>query len=404
MTRRLVLLGSTGSIGTQALEVVRAHPDRFEVVGLACGSSAEELVAQAREFGVTELAVADPDAARTVRAALPDASVRDGLAGVAELAGLDVDVVCNGVTGARGLAPTLAALAAGTPVALANKESLVVGGPLVVAAAEAAGGREEHLIPVDSEHSALAQCLRGGRRDEVDRLVLTASGGPFRGRRRAELADVTAAEALDHPTWSMGPVVTCNSATLMNKGLELIEAHLLFAQPWDRLEVVVHPQSIVHSMVTFVDGSTLAQVSPPDMRLPIQLGLAWPERLAEDWARMDWTTASTWTFEPVDRDTFRALDLAEAAGRAGGTAPAVLNAANEVAVDAFLAGDIGFLDIATTVEQVLEDLPGGTVRDVADVLDADARARERARQVVAARDASGATARHTSPTPPGGSP
>jgi 1-deoxy-D-xylulose-5-phosphate reductoisomerase len=383
MTRRVVLLGSTGSIGTQALEVVRAHPDRFDVVGLACGSSADLLVQQAREFGVTDLAVADASAAQQVREALPTAAVREGLAGVTELAGLPADVVCNGVTGALGLEPTLAALAAGTPVALANKESLVVGGPLVVAAAEAAGGREDHLIPVDSEHSALAQCLRGGRRSEVDRLVLTASGGPFRGRAREHLATVTAAEALDHPTWSMGPVVTCNSATLMNKGLELIEAHLLFAQPWDRLDVVVHPQSIVHSMVTFVDGSTLAQVSPPDMRLPIQLGLSWPDRLDEAFVAMDWTSSSTWTFEPADRTTFRALDLAEAAGRAGGTAPAVLNAANEVAVDAFLAGRIGFLDIAATVERVLHERPDvGTVRDVADVLDADAWARDRARAVL----------------------
>ena len=379
MTRRVVLLGSTGSIGTQALEVVRAHPERFEVVGLACGSSVDLLVEQAREFGVTHLAVADPDAAAQVREALPDAKVRDGLDGVTELAALDADVVCNGVTGARGLEPTLAALAAGTPVALANKESLVVGGPLVVAAAEQAGGREDYLVPVDSEHSALAQCLRGGRRSEVDRLVLTASGGPFRGRTRDDLAEVTAAEALDHPTWSMGPVVTCNSATLMNKGLELIEAHLLFAQPWDRLDVVVHPQSIVHSMVTFTDGSTLAQVSPPDMRLPIQLGLAWPERLDEAFCAMDWTEAQSWTFEPADRATFRALDLAEAAGRAGGTAPAVLNAANEVAVDAFLDGQIGFLDIAATVEAVLDQRPDvGTVRDVADVLDADAWARDAA--------------------------
>ncbi len=403
--RRVVLLGATGSIGTQALEVVRAHPDRFEVVGLACGSSVDLLVEQAREFGVADLAVADADAARRVREALPDARVRDGLDGVTELATLEADVVCNGVTGARGLEPTLAALRAGTPVALANKESLVVGGPLVVAAAEEAGGREDHLVPVDSEHSALAQCLRGGRREEVARLVLTASGGPFRGRTRADLAEVTAAEALDHPTWSMGPVVTCNSATLMNKGLELIEAHLLFDQPWDRLDVVVHPQSIVHSMVEFVDGSTLAQVSPPDMRLPIQLGLAWPDRLDEAFVAMDWTTAGTWTFEPADRDTFRALDLAEAAGRAGGTAPAVLNAANEVAVDAFLAGDLGFLDIAVTVEAVLDARPeAGTVRDVADVLDADAWARDRARAVLAGRSAPRHAVRHTPDHTPGGRP
>ena len=386
MTRRVVLLGSTGSIGTQALEVLRAHPDQFELVGLACGTSAPDLIEQARAFGVRELAVADPDAARQVRAALPEAHVRDGAQGVAELAAMPADVVCNGITGARGLEPTLAALHAGTPVALANKESLVVGGPLVVAAAEAAGGREDYLVPVDSEHSALAQCLRGGRREEVARLVLTASGGPFRGRTRDDLRSVTPTEALDHPTWDMGPVVTCNSATLMNKGLELIEAHLLFATPWDALEVVVHPQSIVHSMVTFRDGSTLAQVSPPDMRLPIQLGLSWPDRLAGVTPPMDWSRAQSWTFEPVDRETFRALDLAEHAGRAGGTAPAVLNAANEVAVDAFLEGRIGFLDIAGLVEDVLGDLtPGGTVEAVDDVVDADARARVRARELLASR-------------------
>ena len=376
--RRVVLLGSTGSIGTQALDVVRAHPDRFPVVALACGSDDVTLVAQAREFGVQDLAVADPAAAGRVRDALPGACVRDGLAGVAELAALDADVVCNGITGARGLEPTLAALAAGTPVALANKESLVVGGPLVVAAAEAAGGREAMLVPVDSEHSALAQCLRGGRRDEVDRLVLTASGGPFRGRSRAELADVTAEQALDHPTWSMGPVVTCNSATLMNKGLELVEAHLLFDHPWDRLDVVVHPQSIVHSMVTFTDGSTLAQVSPPDMRLPIQLGLGWPDRLDAGFVAMDWTRAQTWTFEPPDREAFPALGLAEAAGRAGGTAPAALNAANEVAVDAFLAGRLAFTGITEVVEQVLSCHRGGNPRDVADVLEVDGWAREQA--------------------------
>jgi len=297
--------------------------------------------------------------------------------------------VCNGITGARGLEPTLAALDHGTPVALANKESLVVGGPLVVAAAERAGGREAFLIPVDSEHSALAQCLRGGRRDEVATLVLTASGGPFRGHTRDDLTTVTAEQALDHPTWSMGPVVSCNSASLMNKGLELIEAHLLFAMPWDQLDVVVHPQSIVHSMVTFRDGSTIAQVSPPDMRLPIQLGLSWPERLDGAVVAMDWTQSQSWTFEPADRVTFRALDLAEAAGRAGGSAPAVLNAANEVAVDAFLGGRLGFLAVTEIVEQVLDAHRGrsdGTPRDVADVLAVDAWARGRASALVIAAD------------------
>jgi 1-deoxy-D-xylulose-5-phosphate reductoisomerase len=383
--RRVVLLGSTGSIGTQALDVVASTDHRFEVVGLACNSDVDGVVAQALAHGVRDLAVADPRAAERVREALPDARVRDGDAGVAELAALPADVVCNGITGARGLGPTLAALAAGTPVALANKESLVVGGPLVVAAAEAAGGREAMLVPVDSEHSALAQCLRGGRREEVATLVLTASGGPFRGRSAAQLAQVTVAEALDHPTWSMGPVVSCNSATLMNKGLELIEAHLLFAQPWDRLDVVVHPQSIVHSMVTFRDGSTLAQVSPPDMRLPIQLGLAWPERLDHEVVAMDWTTPQSWSFEPPDRDAFPALGLAEAAGRLGGTAPAVLNAANEVAVDAFLSGRLAFAAIAAVVQQALDGhtaAVGGNPGEIRDVLDADAWARTEARAAV----------------------
>jgi 1-deoxy-D-xylulose-5-phosphate reductoisomerase len=379
--RRVVLLGATGSIGTQAVDVVRAHPDRFEVVGLAAGRDADALVAIADELGVTRVALGDPRAARRLAAARPDLEVLDGHAGVVALAGSDADLVVNGLTGAVGLEPTLAALAAGTPVALANKESLIVGGDLVVAAAEAAGGRERYLVPVDSEHSALAQALRGGRREEVRRLVLTASGGPFRGRTRDELARVTPAQALAHPTWAMGPLVTINSATLMNKGLELIEAHELFAIPWDDLDVVVHPQSVVHSMVEFVDGSTLAQLSPPDMRLPIQLAMAWPERLPHAFVACDWSEPQTLTFEPVDRDTFPALDLAAAAGRRRGTFPAVLNAANEVGVAAFLAGRLGFLDLATLVAEVLAawDATGpGNPRDLDDVLQADAWARTRA--------------------------
>jgi 1-deoxy-D-xylulose-5-phosphate reductoisomerase len=379
--RRLVLLGATGSIGTQALEVVAAHPDRFEVVGLAAGSDATTLAAQADAHGVRRVALADTGSARALRAARPDLDVLDGQRGVVELAGADADLVLNGVTGAVGLEPTLAALAAGTPVALANKESLIVGGDLVVAAAERAGGRESHLIPVDSEHSALAQCLRGGRRSEVSRLVVTASGGPFRGRSAAELADVTVDDALAHPTWAMGPVVTINSATLMNKGLELIEAHELFAVPWDRIEVVVHPQSVVHSMVEFVDGSTIAQLSPPDMRLPIQLAMTWPERVDHAFVACDWTRASELTFEPVDRATFRALDLAEEAGRRRGTWPAVLNAANEVAVDAFRAGRLPFLGIADLVERTMDAWAAtdpGAPNQLQDVLDADAWARTRA--------------------------
>jgi 1-deoxy-D-xylulose-5-phosphate reductoisomerase len=379
--RRILLLGSTGSIGTKARDVGRAHPDRFEVVGLAAGSDDATVAAQAEEFGVEALAMADRQAAARLGERLPRATVHGGGTGVTELAARDADLVLNGVTGAAGLAPTLAALGAGTPVALANKESLIVGGDLVVAAAEKAGGRESHLVPVDSEHSALAQCLRGGRREEVHRLVLTASGGPFRGRSREQLADVTAAAALAHPTWEMGPLVTINSASLMNKGLELIEAQELFDIGWDDLDVVVHPQSVVHSMVEFVDGSTLAQLSPPDMRLPIQLAMTWPERLDHAFVSCDWTRASELTFEPVDRTTFRALDLAEAAGRRRGTYPAVLNAANEVAVAAFLEGRLAFLDLAVVVEDALEaweSTSPGEPTHLDHVLDADAWARSHA--------------------------
>jgi 1-deoxy-D-xylulose-5-phosphate reductoisomerase len=384
----VVLLGATGSIGRQALDVVRTHPDRFEVVALAAGRDGGALAAMADDLRVRRVALGDPAAARRLADARPDLEVLDGPGGVAALAASDAELVVNGITGAVGLEPTLAALAAGTPVALANKESLIVGGDLVVAAAEAAGGRERYLVPVDSEHSALAQALRGGRRDEVRRLVLTASGGPFRGRSRAELAEVTPAEALAHPTWDMGPVVTVNSASLMNKGLELIEAHELFAVPWDALDVVVHPQSVVHSMVEFVDGSTLAQLSPPDMRLPIQLAMAWPARLPHAFVACDWSEPRELTFEPVDRDTFPALALAEAAGRRRGTFPAVLNAANEVGVDAFLAGRLGFLDLAGLVADVLAawDATGpGNPNDLADVLQADAWARARAEQALVAR-------------------
>jgi 1-deoxy-D-xylulose-5-phosphate reductoisomerase len=375
-----VLLGSTGSIGTQTLEVIAAYPDRFEVVGLAAGLDTKALVKQADDLGVTCVAVGDRAAARSLATQRHDLEVLDGPEGVVTLATVTADLVVNGITGAVGLEPTLAALGAGTRVALANKESLIIGGEVVIAAAEAAGGRESHLIPVDSEHSALAQCLRGGRRDEVARLVLTASGGPFRGWAREDLAGVTAAQALAHPTWQMGPVITVNSATLMNKGLELIEAQLLFDRPWDDLEVVVHPQSVVHSMVEFVDGSTLAQLSPPDMRLPIQLALAWPDRLGPAFTACDWKQASELTFEAVDRTTFPALDLAEHAGRRAGTFPAVLNAANEVAVAAFLAGELGFLDIAEAVDTCLADwdrhAPTGAI-GVTDVLQADAWARKR---------------------------
>ena len=381
--RRVVLLGSSGSIGRQAIEVVAAHPDRFELVGLAVGRDVDRLAAQAAAHGVRRVAVGDRAAARRLRSLAPDLEVVDGPDAADELARSEADLVLNGITGAIGLAPTLAALETGTPVALANKESLIVGGSLVVDAAERAGGRERALIPVDSEHSALAQCLRGGRRSEVSRLVLTASGGPFRGRRRQDLVGVTPEEALQHPTWAMGPVITVNSATLVNKGLEVLEAHLLFDVGLDRCEVVVHPQSVVHAMVAFHDGSTIAQLSPPDMRLPIQLALAWPERLDEAFVACDWTTPSQLTFEPVDHEAFPALALAIEAGRRGGTHPAVFNAANEVAVEAFLDGRLGYLDIASVIEATLQATEPVTPRDLDDVLVADRSARRLARATLA---------------------
>ncbi|KZE88909.1 1-deoxy-D-xylulose-5-phosphate reductoisomerase [Microbacterium sp. TNHR37B] len=328
--RRVLILGSTGSIGTQALDVIRANRDRFHVAGLAAGRDRAGLARQAAEFGVSATALGAVEA---------EALVRD----------VDADVVLNGITGSVGLGPTLAALETGRTLALANKESLIVGGDLVTAVA--APGQ---IVPVDSEHSAIAQALQAGAAGEVRRLVLTASGGPFRGRNREELSAVTPTEALAHPTWDMGRVVTTNSATLVNKGLEVIEAHLLFGVPYDAIDVVVHPQSIVHSMVEFVDGSTIAQASPPDMRLPISLGLDWPHRVAGVGAPLDWTRATSWTFEPLDDDAFPAVRLAKQVGRAGGTYPAVFNAANEQAVDAFHDGALDFLGILDTVAHVVD--------------------------------------------------
>jgi 1-deoxy-D-xylulose-5-phosphate reductoisomerase len=381
--RDVVILGSTGSIGTQALDVVRRNPDRFRVVALAAGGgNLELLAAQAAAHQVPVVAVADPAREADLRAALAAAGaaprVLVGPDAATECAALPCDVVLNGMTGSIGLRPTLAALEAGRVLALANKESLVAGGPLVTAAA-----KPGQIVPVDSEHSALAQCLRGGSPDEVRRLLLTASGGPFRGRSRAELADVTPEQALAHPTWSMGPMVTTNSATMVNKALEVIEAHLLFDLPLDRIDVVVHPQSIVHSMVEFVDGSTIAQVSPPDMRLPIALGLSWPERVNEAAPHCDWTTAATWTFEPLDDVAFPAVALARHAATAGGTAPAVLNAANEELVTAFFAGRLPFLGIVDTLAEIVGehlDRGNGNPRDVDDVLAAEDWARARARE------------------------
>ncbi len=381
--RDIVLLGSTGSIGTQAADIVRRNPGRFRVVGLAAGGGNPALLAsQALEFGAEVVAVASDARVEELRQALHTAArppkILAGPDAIAEVAAWPCDVVLNGVTGAVGLAATLAAIDAGHVLALANKESLIMGGPLV--AGRAAPGQ---IVPVDSEHSALAQCLRGGRADEVRRLVVTASGGPFLHRSRDELEDVTPEQALAHPTWSMGPVVTVNSATLVNKGLELIEAHLLFGIGFEAIEAVVHRQSVIHSMVEFYDGSTIAQASPPDMRIPIALALAWPDRVPDAASPVDWTKAHTWTFEPLDESAFPAVALARAAGTAGGTAPAVYNAANEVCVEAFLAGRLRFTRIIDTVARVVSEHDGSSREAVTleDVLAADSWARDRAREL-----------------------
>ncbi len=389
--RRVVVLGSTGSIGTQALEVVRGAPDRFTVVALAAGGSdPKQLAVQAAEFGVSVVGIGRTDCAEELALGLDETWPADlarprvvaGAAATVELAALDCDVVLNAVAGAQGLRTTLAALDAGRTVALANKESLVAGGSLVTDRA-----RPGQLVPVDSEHSALAQCLRGGRADEVRKLVVTASGGPFRGRTRAELTHVTPAQALAHPTWDMGTLITTNSATLVNKGLEVIEAHLLFGIPYERIEVVVHPQSVVHSMVEFTDGSTLAQLSPPDMRLTIALAMGWPDRVPHAAAPVDWTAAHQWNFEPLDDDTFPAVALARRVGEAGGCAPAVYNAANEELVGAFHSGSVDFLQIVDTVADVVDEwlrtqhLEFGNPSTVEDVEHADSWARTRAREL-----------------------
>jgi 1-deoxy-D-xylulose-5-phosphate reductoisomerase len=370
---RVLVLGSTGSIGTQALDVIAANPDRFEVVGLAAGGGNADLLDRQRtQTGVTNVAVADPAAAArigNVTYAGPDAVTR-------LVEETEADVVLNALVGALGLRPTLAALRSGARLALANKESLVAGGPLVLKAA--APGQ---IVPVDSEHSAMAQCLRSGTPDEVAKIVLTASGGPFRGWAAADLESVTPEQAGAHPTWSMGPMNTLNSASLVNKGLELIETHLLFGIDYDRIDVVVHPQSIVHSMVTFTDGSTIAQASPPDMKLPIALALGWPARVAGAASACDFTTASTWEFEPLDDAVFPAVALARQAGRGGGCLTAVYNAANEEAAAAFLAGRIRFPAIVGTVGEVLRaaDQWAAEPATVEDVLDAQDWARSKAR-------------------------
>ncbi|GAA3725812.1 1-deoxy-D-xylulose-5-phosphate reductoisomerase [Plantactinospora mayteni] len=393
--REIVLLGSTGSIGTQAIDIVRRNPDRFRVVALgAGGGNVAQLAAQALELGVEAVGVARASAAQDLQLAFYAEAARQGypsggfripkiVAGpsaMAELAQWPCDIVLNGVVGSLGLAPTLAALGAGRTLALANKESLVAGGPVVRAALQ----RPDQIVPVDSEHSALAQCLRGGTRAEVRRLILTASGGPFRGRRRDELTGVTPEQALAHPTWNMGPVVTINCANLVNKALEVIETHELFGVPYDRIDVVVHPQSMIHSMVEFVDGSTLAQASPPDMRLPIALALGWPDRVAEATPAVDWTAAQSWRFEPLDEAAFPAVRLAKQAGTAGRCRPAIYNAANEECVAAFLSGRLPFLGIVDTLERVLEAAPDfAEPGNVEEVLAAESWARARAQEIIA---------------------
>jgi len=369
--RDISILGSTGSIGVQALEVIAANPTQFRVVALAAGgSNIPLLVDQARTFGVKVVGIEGDSA--LLRDALPGVNVIAGKGAAAQVAAIPVDVVLNAITGSVGLAPTLNALGVGNKVALANKESLVAGGDLVLRAA-----KPGQLIPVDSEHSALAQALRAGTKNEISKLILTASGGPFRNRN--DLSDVTLEEALAHPTWNMGPVVTINSATLVNKGLEIIEAHYLFDIPYSKIEAVIHPQSMIHSMVEFNDGSVIAQASPPSMKLPIALALSWPERTAGAITPIDWSTAHTWNFAPIDHARFPAIDLARRCGEIGGAMPAIFNAANEEAVAAFLKGEIKFTEIIEIVDAVLQHLASTaptTLRDIADVsaIEDDARA------------------------------
>ncbi|MCX8528765.1 MAG: 1-deoxy-D-xylulose-5-phosphate reductoisomerase [Rhodoluna sp.] len=357
--RRVIILGSTGSIGTQALEVIAANSDRFEVVGLAAGSNTELLESQAHAFGVKKAVLGAEAATELVETT-------------------NADVVVNGITGSIGLAPTLAALRTGKTLALANKESLIVGGRLVADLA-----KPGQIVPVDSEHSALAQCLLAGETAEVRKLILTASGGPFRGWTREQLENVTPEQALNHPTWVMGKVVTTNSATLVNKGLELIEAHLLFNVPFERIEVTVHPQSVVHSMVEFVDGSVIAQASPPNMKLPIALGMSWPERLNNVAPAIDWTQSQSWLFEPLDESVFKAVKLARQVGSAGLTYPAVYNAANEEAVEAFHQRRIGFNQIVDLVERVVDAHTAASELSLESVLAAERWARERANAQIA---------------------
>lgn len=384
---RVALAGSTGSIGTQALDVIEAEADRFELSAIgATGRQPEVIIEQARRYRPAVVAISDPEAARTIAAELPGIEVRGGADAMASLA-LEADVVVNGVVGFAGLSVTLATLEAGRRLALANKESLIAAGPVVQVARRTPGAE---LVPVDSEHGAIHQCLRAtDNHDRVARLLLTASGGPFRGRSAEDLANVTIENALAHPTWSMGPKITIDSSTLMNKGLEVIEAHELFGTPageagyglgFDEIDVVVHPQSIVHSMVEFTDASTIAQLSTPDMRLPIGYALAWPDRISTPFGKIDWTTLGRLDFEPPDLEAFPCLALAYQAGRAGGTAPAWISAANEVAVDAFLDGKIAWREIASVIAATLDRHDGAPATDAASVIDADAEARRSARE------------------------
>jgi 1-deoxy-D-xylulose-5-phosphate reductoisomerase len=378
--RRLVILGSTGSIGVQALDVVARSGGELEVVGLSAQGSWETVIAQAREYGVSRIALADPDAAARAGEVWTEGTVLGGNEGIVELiAEAECDVVLNAIVGSAGLLPTVAALGEGIDVALANKESLVVGGELITQLADATGAA---IIPVDSEHSALHQLLSGERVGTVDRLVLTASGGPFRGRTAEELSAVTVEQALAHPTWAMGGKITIDSATLMNKGLELIEAHYLFGTPYDRIDVVVHPQSIIHSLIQLCDGATLAHLGYPDMRVPISYAVNYPERVDVPVRPLDLVELGALTFEAPDTDTFACLRLAREVGVAGGTSPCTLNAANEVAVHAFLAGRLSFLEIAEVIERTLATVPRGEVHSFDTLIEADAEARRVAADLI----------------------
>ena len=376
--RTLIILGSTGSIGVQALEIVDANPGLFEVLAIsAAGTNPDQLIAQAKKYGVKTVGVVKN--ADALRSALPGVTVIDGANASTEIAGMKCDVVLNAITGSIGLAPTIATLKAGNQLALANKESLVAGGELVMPLAA-----PNQILPVDSEHSAIWQCLQGNRVEDVSRLVLTASGGPFRDR--SDLDSVTLEDALAHPTWSMGPVVTINSATLMNKGLEIIEAHHLFALPYSQIDAVIHPQSIVHSMVEYKDGSIIAQASPPNMKGPIALAINYPQRTVGATSAIDWSSASTWNFAPIDHARFPAVNLARHCGTVGGALPAIFNASNEEAVAAFISGRIKFTDIIATVQEMITQYEGQSLpalRDLADVSAIEQDARRQTQQLIA---------------------